>query len=875
MSKYCHPFGEVEFEQVGGKGYNLGKLTLQGFNIPDGIIVTTSGYQLFIDENNLDEFIQSAILDLDITSMGKLEKISMNIRNEIEKYQLPEDIKREISDFYESSYTKEFAVRSSATAEDLPNLSFAGQHDTLLNMNSIDQIFSGVITCFSSLWTARAIQYREKNNIDQLTVKIAVIIQEMIKSEKSGVIFTANPITGNRNEVVIEAIFGLGEALVSGQVDPDSYIIREDGSIDKRIGSQKKTIISDMDGGVIEVDEKRADEQVLSDEQIINLNDVATQIDDFYGTPQDIEFGIVENTIYVLQSRNITTLYPQIKTSKNNLRLFFSIGHAQGVLTPFTTYGQDILCKFVYGIGKPFHFTNGYIGQESILIAGERIYADFTSGLTHPMGRRIISRALEAVEPESAVIINQQIHRFPLPHYPPKIKTMQLGSRFVFFMLKKIKLLFKDPDFERRRVKQRSIQFLRYLEQMTKVKTLNGKIQALDTLVFQIPRFLFTEIAPFIASTMMTLIGSQKLGNPEKYELSYLDLSRSYANNVTTKMNLNLWEIACTIKNDPSSLKIFEKCNSEIILIYQNGSLPPILQKSLESFIHEYGFRGYSEIDIGVKKWRDEPEPIINHLRTYLKIDDQKHYPSTLFKKGQIDAENAYKVMLEGLTNTKGGKLKARIFNKLIFVNRKVSGMREYPKFIWVKSMDILKEVLLEVGQILVDQKRIDFIEDVFYLHHEQLKESGRLQEYVKENRLHWEREMERELVPRIILSNGETFYNSISKVELKENILIGSGVSPGVVKARARVILKPKEETLLPGEVLVCPATDPSWTPYFNIASALVMEVGGLMTHGSVVAREHGIAAVVGVVNCTQRINTGDLLKINGITGVVEIVME
>ncbi len=866
------PFGNSEFSDVGGKGYNLGKMITAGFNIPDGFIVTTHAYRKFVENNNLKEFIKETLEELDITSISSLEDRSKLIRDKFESYSLPDEISNKIDEFYKSNHSKIYAVRSSATAEDLPTLSFAGQHDTFLNVKTIDQLKNAVVKCFSSLWTARAIQYREKNKVDHLEVNNAVVVQEMIQSEVSGVIFTANPITGNRDETVIEAIFGLGEALVSGLVEPDTYVISKGRIIDRKTGNQQKSIISISDGGVQEIEEERANSEVLTDKQLLELDKVARQIFEYYNSPQDIEFAIKDDTVYILQSRSITTLYPQIKVDYEDLRIYISFNMAQGVLKPFTKLGSDILSRFLFGVGKTYNFGGEYNEVKAFQVAGDRLWVDITSSLNNKMAKKAVLGFMWVAEPESAKIIMENIHRFPKTHGLPRIKPLQQVFHDLIFFGRLVKRIFKNPDKARNNAFKRSEQFLAQLErQRTGLDTIDKKLDYIETSTVIIPKFLFIDLAPFISTTMISLSIAKKMGKPEESGLSYLDLARSYPYNVTSEMNHYLWGCSQRIKKDIPSFAIFDKKNTEIIELFKNNRLLTVLQEELDGFMKKYGFRGYSEIDVGAERWSDDPEPIINHIKGYLKIENEDEYPDNLFKLRRKEAEDTYKILLDKIN--KKNRLKAKIFNHIIKVNRKVSGMREYPKFIWIKSLNIIKKEILEIGKLLVENGDLDNDSDVFYLNLNDIRRGIDLKDIARNNKDSYDREYNRELIPRILLSNGETFFNAKPNIELKEGMYIGTPVSPGIVEAKARVVLSPDEGTLLPGEILVCPATDPSWTPLFNIASGLVMEVGGLMTHGSVVAREHGIVGIVGVPECTRLIKTGDKLKINGSTGIIELI--
>jgi len=360
---------ECSFDQVGGKGINLSIIKRFGIPVPDGFIISTATYEQFIKENSLEAFIEDALKNLDIESITELEKVSKKIRDQFHKAELPK--KKELIRMFSelTKGKKSVAIRSSATAEDLPTLSFAGQHDTFLNIHTEEGFVTSVLKCFSSVYIARAIQYRAKNGIEK--VSIAVVVQLMVKSDSSGVMFTSNPITGNREEVVIEAIKGLGEALVSGMVEPDTFIVSKGKIMERNVRTQKKAIVYADDGTKeIEISE---DSQKISDEMVLKTASIGKEIEEKYGSPQDIEWGVQDGEFYILQSRGITTLYPIPKLSKDIDKVYFSVNMAQGVLQPLTPLGAEVMTRFSLGGVRMLNFHKDYETQTGLIEAGGRL----------------------------------------------------------------------------------------------------------------------------------------------------------------------------------------------------------------------------------------------------------------------------------------------------------------------------------------------------------------------------------------------------------------------------------------------------------------------------------------------------------------------
>jgi pyruvate,water dikinase len=327
-NKYIRWFNEInksDIPIVGGKGANLGELTVKGVNVPPGFCVTAEAYKDFIEKSGLNEKIIDLISNIDIEDVKELQEKSLEIRALIEEAQVPLDIENDIINGY-ADFSRniglinpQVAVRSSATAEDLPEASFAGQQDTYLHISGINEVLKHIKKCWSSLWTARAIYYREKQGFNHHDVQLSVVVQKMVNSRVSGVMFTANPVTNDNNEIMINASWGLGEAVVSGAVTPDEYIVRKKGFIvvEKNIAEKSIMVVKkDKEVGTVEVEVKdylgaeKVKAQCLSDVEIVNLASNGLKIEELYNSPQDIEWALDEDTnqLYILQSRPITTL---------------------------------------------------------------------------------------------------------------------------------------------------------------------------------------------------------------------------------------------------------------------------------------------------------------------------------------------------------------------------------------------------------------------------------------------------------------------------------------------------------------------------------------------------------------------------------------
>jgi phosphohistidine swiveling domain-containing protein len=361
-------------------------------------------------------------------------------------------------------------------------------------------------------------------------------------------------------------------------------------------------------------------------------------------------------------------------------------------------------------------------------------------------------------------------------------------------------------------------------------------------------------------------------------------MMRGLSNNVTTEMDLYLWRVAQVIRDDTPSM--VHCVQTEVTILadeYLSGKLPLIAQTSIHTFMNLYGMRGLGEIDLGRARWREDPQPLMQAIQSYLRINDPALAPDQVFERGRQDAKLEIDRLVQMLYSTPGGWIKVRLARWAARRMRALTGLRETPKFYIVSLFDLIRKALLVDGEKLVDEEVLDCADDVFFMHLTELQtlangENRDWKSIVRMRRQANMREQRRKQIPRLLLSDGRAFYEGISVIaqgdqSMDKDVLGGNPVSPGVVEGQVRVVTDPRHAHLTQGEILVCRGTDPSWTPLFLVAGGLVMEVGGMMTHGAVVAREYGLPAVVGVNAATQRLHTGQRVRIDGSTGRVVIL--
>ncbi len=906
---------EATLELAGGKGANLVRLTRAGFDVPRGFIVSTAAYREFVKGNGLEGVIKQELEELESEDTNELENASEAIRAAFSQGDIPARIHLEIQSAYKElhhqsdvEYQNPVAIRSSATAEDLPDLSFAGQQDTYLNVIGEEPILQAVVNCWSSLWTARAIGYRVRNHISHDEAALAVVVQEMVQSDVSGVLFTANPLTGALNESVIDATFGLGEALVSGQVEPDHFVVNSlNGEISgKTLGAKKISTRGKAGGGVESIADEAADvRQTLTDDQIRQLAKTGGQIQKEYGAPQDIEWAFVDGKLYILQSRGITSLFPVPQVSFDPLLIWISFGAVQGLVGPITPLGRDTIRQVVTGGGRLFDVTLKPEDVEVFAMAGERVWIKFSDVMRHPLGSRIFKEVLGFIEPSSGQILRTLSADPRVGVGTGKFKLSTAWRIFRFFAPiafgaahnmarpETARARF-DTDIESflstAQIPSASNRFDRLANVVTFIRERIANVFA-----FLIPRFIPT-FGPSAAALglLYRLSGDSNLA---------LEVTRGLPNNVTTEMDLVLWETAQTIQADAESKARFSASPApELASQYLNGTLPSASQTVITRFLDKYGVRGVGEIDFGQPRWREEPTPVMHTLQSYLQIDSA-FAPDVVFAKGEKAAQDAIERIAAKVRKEHGGWLKEKIVRAAARRIRLLMGARESPKFFAIRTMGIARKVLLEAGQEFVEAGTIETPTDLIFLNLAELDKlaqsnreareerqekdlnlsalgglSGSQNDFdwkvlIAERRATYERELRRRQVPRVLASDGRAFYEGIGSETDTGDLITGSPVSPGVVEGIVHVVLDPRGIQLVPGEILVCPGTDPAWTPLFMAAGGLITEVGGMMTHGSVVAREYGIPAVVGVHQATLRLKDGQKIRVDGTQGKIMVL--
>ena len=861
---------------VGGKAANLGVLSKAQMPVPPGFCVTTDGYRLVVGQL-LDEVLDQ----LEDAHTTEVPALAAAARERVAAAPVPEELAAEVLRSYAELGGGAVAVRSSATAEDLEGASFAGQQDTYLNVVGEDAVLDAVRRCWASLWTDRAVSYRASAGIDSRTVALAVVVQAMVQSAAAGVMFTADPVTGTRRHTVIDAGLGLGEAVVSGAVNPDHFVVDAvTSSIRERRRGDLRVLIRGLPGGGTErVDlDGSSRDAVLSDAQVLELAALGRRVQELYGAPQDIEWALdQDNRLWLTQSRPITTLYPVLERSdRAGLRVFMCMTLAQGLTRPITPMGLAAFrllgSSVAAGAGSPV--AEPRQGPSALVVAGQRVFVDFTEVLSHPIGRHAALAAFGVMEARAAAVLRglAQTDDF----------RAVTGSRLsllrrVVRVARKVRApqsvltAAVSPDRAYRAIEDRERQLRRDLvlpDDATPEERLEHVQRLLSERVFW---FMPTGIAyPLAGFALLGLARRLLRGLLAPGELQ--TVLRGLPHNVTTEMDLALWRLSRELEADEPSRQAFRRHDPRLLAErFLAGGLPPAAQHGLGGFLQRYGHRAVAEIDLGMPRWSDDPTHLVGVLTNYLRHDDPALAADVQFAAGDAAARAMTDTLVARAVQR--SRVRGEVVRFALRRARQLAGLREAPKNLLVLALAGLRQHLVLVGRTLVDRGLLDEAEDVFFLDLTEAADAvaGRdARALVLERRETYAAELRRRHIPRILLSDGTEPEAVRVPGAVLDGALSGSPASAGTVTAPVRVILDPVGARLEPGEILVAPSTDPGWTPLFLTAGGLVMEMGGSNSHGAVVAREYGIPAVVGVPDATTRLRSGQLVTVDGAAGSV-----
>ena len=850
--KYFSEIDATDLSRVGGKGLNLGKLTQAGFLVPQGFCVTTDAY------------------------LFSVQGLSKQNANNIKELVLAPELVAEVRAAYEKLQTARVAVRSSATAEDLAEASFAGQQDTFLNVTP-DELLEALKACWASLWSERAIAYRETQGITNEGLAMAVVIQEMCEADVSGVLFTVSPFSADVS--IVESNWGLGESVVSGAITPDSFqVSRETGEVLEKTVATKREMVTAA--GVREVSVAHQDIPSLTEAQLKELTQLGLRVERYYGQPMDIEWALADGQFVLLQARYITTpsnaTAPSERThqppevdeeSVENLRqgeihLLKIYADAHGtvwchhnlaeVLPAPLPMTWSVIKKFMSGtggLGKAYRSLGFYpskrVDSEGILdLVCGRIYVNLNreaelhfDGFPFAHDFNALKQdPQKAMYAEAATDITRSTASFwfKLPVHVIRMSRAEMRLRQCRSDFDQVLTARVFPTFQSEVEAERDISYA----DLSDVE-LVGKFQTWCTKTLD-------DFAPKVLTA--TLLAGFSLQRLEATLQKCVDetAAKSIASRLISGLSGNL-----TVETNEKLQQV------------ATGDL------ALTDFLKDYGHRAVDEFELAQRRWREDTtylEQIVESLRHK---NAGTSFPQDNGAKQQMEQRELAEAELAELVKNKSG-LRKQIESELDFTRRYMP-FRETAKFYLMLGYEQIRRALLELDC------RYALNGGIFYLAPDELQQliSGKAFGAVIATR-----KKERELllqieVPDVIFSDSLEQIGAPIATAAAETYS-GVGVSAGVATGKARVLLTPAD--VRPSDqdyILVCPSTDPAWTPLFLHAAGLVMERGGILSHGAVVAREYGVPAVANIPNATRFIADGQMLQIDGNAGTVSIFTE
>ncbi len=863
MGCYVLDFQDIDQTQVavvGAKGALLGELSrIQGICVPAGFCVTTDAFQRILAEAPSIDDQLDRLSRLEPDGREAIRALSAEIRRAIDGVAIPEDLASAITrPLVRLDEQAAYAVRSSATLEDLPTASFAGQHDTYLNVAGAAAILQHVSRCWASLFTERAVIYRLRNGFDHRKVQMAVVVQEMVFPHAAGILFTADPVTSSRKVASVEASFGLGEALVSGLVNADIYKVRDGEVVAKAIAVKQLAIHALPAGGTQEqaIDPERQEQPALTDAQVVQLAQLGRRIEAHFGRPQDVEWCLVDDGFQIVQSRPITTLFPIPEVGDRANHVYVSVGHQQMMTDPMKPLGLSL-----------FRMT----ALPPMYEAGGRLFVDVTQRLASPASRAGLLEALGRSDP----LIGDALQTI-LEHgdFIPSLPDEGLGEPALGGAPAPIE---PDPAIVTELIGRSDASIAAVKRDIGRMSG-SALFDFILADVQQLKRILFDPQSHQVFMTAMeaTWWLNEQLQEWLGEKNAADTLTQSVPNNVTSEMGLALLAVADAIRPHPDVVARLEHVEDEGFL----DELAKLAggreaRDAIRGYLDKYGMRCVGEIDITRPRWSERPITLVPMILGNIK-NFGPGAGERRFEQGRQEAWNKEQELLRRLRDLPDGERKAEEAKRMIDCVRTFIGYREYPKYGMVRRYFVYKQALLEEAERLVQAQVLREKEDIFYLTFQELHEVARTNQaddQLISRRKDAFRSYQALMPPRVLTSDGEAIAGAYRRDDAPAGALVGLPVSAGTIEGRARIILDMEEASLEAGDILVTAYTDPSWAPLFVAIKGLVTEVGGLMTHGAVIAREYGLPAVVGVEHATRLIRDGQRIRVHGTDGYVEIL--
>jgi len=875
MSDVILPFSDVkkdDFKSIGNKALNISLLQAEGFSVPYGFVVTTDSYNKYLSDNNFKEKISELLRATNFDYKKSVATTSNNIKGLILSGEIDKSIKKDIEKVLsKNKKIKLWAVRSSALAEDLAEASFAGQQDSFLNINSKD-VVEHIKLCWASYWNERAISYRHNAKISHLDGGMAVIVQSMVDAKAAGVMFTADPITGDRDKIVIESSWGLGESIVSGIVSPDMFTLEKKSKeiIERKVSSKAKGVfLSDKGSVAHDIEEEKKLISSLTDEEIIFISNLGEKIETYFNAPQDIEWAVSDDGVSILQSRGITTI------EKDNT--LWTRGYSD-------EYWADVTSPLFFSLlGENL---SNYVFKEGAKIMGYKELRDKDLLRLHKGHVYFNAQALEDV-----FTYNPKLGRTKeLLNYFPKNEQERIANadaKLFKRILAEVRVAILDPDGKITSTDSAYLKwandYLNYLKGFDQVDFQKLTDEELHNEFLNL-RAKFLKHNRLIRYGMVThSIGSNLILKRwltdwlgDKSGVLYSKLITGLPDNKTIVTNIEMAKLAKETKKDKNAYKLIKKLSSSDFLneLKTNDSLKEYASK-YNKFMEDYGHRSHTR-EIYYPRWIDDPSLVIEVLKSL--VDANEVDLEEIEKAKREERKKAEIEITDAVSKTKFGFLKKPVFSKVLDYAQRYLIFRENQRFYLDHELTRERRLFMEYGRRFLERDIIDSEMDIFFFSKEEIFAIAKGDMFIdKETIFRRKEEFEKykNVLPPKFLKGNVEFDDSVEK---QDNLLkvTGTSSSPGIATGVIRVVETIRElPKVKDEEILVTSNTDPGWTPVFSKISGLITETGGILSHGAVVSREYGIPAVTAVSNATKIFKNGQKVKIDGNDGVIYIMEE
>lgn len=865
MDVYRFPgTADAPISEVGGKGWSLIKTSAAGLPVPPGYVLPLAFFRPWIERITASPSWQRFLATLDTDpapACAELKNFSYGLEFTSEQRACLAKLTAA------EPAAALWAVRSSSPEEDLEGSSFAGGYETILGVNR-DRLEEAIHQTFASCLDLRIVIYKRQAGFSVTDPKIAVVVQKQIASDVSGVGFSLNPLSNDFDEAVFNSNWGLGETVVSGTVTADTFIVNKVSKkvLERRLGKKETSIWLLPEGSTVERVDDRHNQLTLSDRLLRSLSNLITQVETFYKQPIDIEWACAGGQLYLLQARPITTyvpLLPAMVTPPGARRLLYldATISVQALFKPLSVMGTSVLETALKSAGKRVGTALTGQPQKSIAFAcGGRLYVNL-SVVIGILGARRLSELLVNMDPLAAsVIAALDENSYKKPGLPLALVFILRNLLASFTKLARVNLA---PRTAHKRAQQK-LQQLEANARVLSAQNLPLRI-FVGKLMDLVLRTVSDELMPIVGASRAAVARMKQIaGKTAVAESDLRKLEQGLPHNVTTEMGLALYDVSLSMPADMNVETFMSKL--------PQGGLPADLERAWQNFITRYGHRGAGELDIASPRYRDNPRLLVEQLVALRRSTSTTDNPKVRFETACREREAVYESVSMQLRDArKFGDLQN--FQHLYKVVVELAGYRETPKFYLIFMLDLIRRRLLSAGEALVDSGRLDLVDQIFDLTLDAVMIAQRdpkidLRVQCRKNREFLDKLSRVPSLPTLIDSRGKILRPPPRPVG--EGEVAGTAISPGVARGPIKVLHSADEKPLKRGDILVARATDPGWTPLFVNCAAVILEIGGMLQHGALVAREYGLPCVSGIPDATSLWEDGTMVEVDGSAGTI-----